>query len=79
MKSTPARLYVPEIVAHRGDAEHFPENTLPALESAVQLGSRYGEVDVQLTSDRVPVVFHDADLARVAGRPPMKNLQRNPR
>jgi glycerophosphoryl diester phosphodiesterase len=60
---------LPEIVAHRGNAAEFPENTLPALESAVQLGIRYVEFDVQLTRDHVPVVFHDADLARVAGRP----------
>lgn len=60
---------LPEIIAHRGNAAEFPENTLPALESAVQLGIRHVEFDVQLTSDHVPVVFHDADLARVAGRP----------
>lgn len=60
---------LPEIVAHRGNAAEFPENTLPALESAVELGVRYVEFDVQLTSDQVPVVFHDADLARVADRP----------
>jgi len=59
----------PEIIAHRGNAAEFPENTLPALESAVELGIRYVEFDVQLTGDQVPVVFHDADLARVAGRP----------
>jgi glycerophosphoryl diester phosphodiesterase len=59
---------LPAIIAHRGNAVEFPENTLPALESAVQLGIRYVEFDVQLTGDHVPVVFHDADLARVAGR-----------
>lgn len=60
---------LPEIIAHRGNAAEFPENTLPALASAVELGARHVEFDVQLTSDKVPVVLHDADLARVADRP----------
>jgi glycerophosphoryl diester phosphodiesterase len=60
---------LPEIVAHRGNAAEFPENTLQSLQSAVDLGLRWVEFDVQLTADRVPVVFHDSDLARVAGRP----------
>jgi glycerophosphoryl diester phosphodiesterase len=60
---------LPHLVAHRGNAADFPENTLEALESAVGLGLRYVEFDVQLTADLVPVVLHDADLTRVAGRP----------
>jgi len=60
---------LPEIVAHRGNAAEFPENTLQALESAVELGLQYIEFDVQLTADKVPVVFHDSDLERVADRP----------
>jgi glycerophosphoryl diester phosphodiesterase len=57
------------IIAHRGNAVEFPENTLEALASAVELGVRFLEFDVQLTGDLVPVLMHDADLARVAGRP----------
>lgn len=60
---------LPEIIAHRGNASEFPENTLEALESAVSLGVRYVEFDVQLTADRVPVLLHDSDLERVADRP----------
>jgi glycerophosphoryl diester phosphodiesterase len=60
---------LPEIIAHRGNAAEFPENTLQALESAVSLGLRHVEFDVQLTADLVPVLMHDADLARVGGRP----------
>ena len=59
---------LPEIVAHRGNAGEYPENTLQALSSAVDLGVRYLEFDVQLTADKVPVVFHDSTLQRVAGR-----------
>jgi glycerophosphoryl diester phosphodiesterase len=60
---------LPEIVAHRGNAAEFPENTLQALESAVEHGLKYLEFDVQLTADKVPVVFHDSDLERVGDRP----------
>jgi glycerophosphoryl diester phosphodiesterase len=64
LKPPPARPDVPEIVAHRGDAEHFPENTLPALEAAWRLGLRYAEFDVQLSADLVPYLIHDASLER---------------
>lgn len=57
---------LPEIIAHRGNAAEFPENTLQALTSAVELGIRYVEFDVQLTADKVPVAFHDSGLERVA-------------
>jgi glycerophosphoryl diester phosphodiesterase len=60
---------LPEIIAHRGNAAEFPENTLQALASAVGLGVKYVEFDVQLTADKVPVLMHDADLERVADRP----------
>jgi len=66
---TTPREPLPEIIAHRGNAAEMPENTLPALQSAVDLGLRHVEFDVQLTADRVPVVIHDADLGRVGGRP----------
>ena len=64
MKPAPARPDEPEIVAHRGDAEHFPENSLPGLEAAWRLGLRYAEFDVQLSADGVPYVIHDARLDR---------------
>jgi glycerophosphoryl diester phosphodiesterase len=64
-----AHANLPEIIAHRGNAAEFPENTLQGLESAVSLGLRHLEFDVQLTADFVPVLMHDADLARVGGRP----------
>jgi glycerophosphoryl diester phosphodiesterase len=59
---------LPRLVAHRGNAVEFPENTLPALESAVSLGVKYVEFDVQLTRDGTPVMLHDADLRRVGDR-----------
>ncbi len=47
-----------EIVAHRGDAELYPENSLPAFERAIELGADAVELDARLTADHVPVVYH---------------------
>jgi glycerophosphoryl diester phosphodiesterase len=55
------------LVAHRGNAREFPENTLPALRSAIDLGVRFLEFDVQLSTDGVPMVIHDHELMRTAG------------
>jgi glycerophosphoryl diester phosphodiesterase len=60
---------LPAIIAHRGNAGEWPENTLQSLQSAVDLGVRHLEFDVQLTQDKVPVLLHDADFRRVGGRP----------
>lgn len=57
----------PQLVAHRGYALHYPENTLLALRKAVQAGARFIEFDIQLTADGVPVLLHDATLQRMAG------------
>jgi len=56
------------LVAHRGDAREFPENTLPAFTSALNLGVRFLELDVHLSADGIPVVIHDHQLARTTGR-----------
>src|SRR5436190_16478043 len=60
---------LPELVAHRGYRLHYPENTLPAVEAALRAGARFVEIDVQLSRDRVPMVFHDDTLMRVCGVP----------
>lgn len=65
----PAQHRFIHLIAHRGNARDFPENTLPALQSAVELGVRFLEFDVQLSADGVPVVIHDHELARTAGVP----------
>jgi glycerophosphoryl diester phosphodiesterase len=63
----------PAIHAHRGGpvlagVPAFPEETMPAFRNAAREGY-WLELDAKLTSDGVPVVFHDATLDRVAGRP----------
>lgn len=46
------------ITAHRGVHTTLAENTLAAFESAIELGVDAVELDVRLTSDLVPVVYH---------------------
>jgi glycerophosphoryl diester phosphodiesterase len=54
-------------IAHRGlHDEIIPENSIPAFEAAIAAGCSI-EIDVQLTKDRVAVVFHDDILQRVTG------------
>lgn len=59
----------PVFVAHRGYAAAYPENTLLALDAAWQCGAKFVEVDIQLSSDHVPVLFHDRDLQRLCQQP----------
>jgi glycerophosphoryl diester phosphodiesterase len=59
----------PTLVAHRGYAACYPENSLEGLRAAVDAGARWLEFDVQMSADGVPVLLHDATLQRTAGRP----------
>jgi glycerophosphoryl diester phosphodiesterase len=59
---------IPKLVAHRGWPRRYPENTLIAVAAALAGGAEFVEVDVQLSADGVPVLYHDADLLRVSGR-----------
>lgn len=56
--------------AHRGlhdNGTDAPENSMKAFRKAVKAG--YGiELDVQLSKDRIPVVFHDFTLERACGK-----------
>ena len=57
--------------AHRGlhdDSKNIPENSEAAFRAAAERG--YGvEIDVRMTSDDEPVVFHDDDLDRMCESP----------
>lgn len=58
---------VKDILSHRGMFnDKYPENTLGAFQNAVD--NHYGcELDVQMTTDGVLVVFHDYDMERLCG------------
>ncbi len=55
------------LIAHRGDNIHFPENTLIAIEAALKVGALAFEFDVQMNADHSLVAFHDADFLRMNG------------
>ena len=58
-----------DVTAHRGSSAAAPENTLAAIRRAIDDGADYAEIDVQLTSDGVVVVAHDADMMRIGKSP----------
>ena len=58
----------PLFIAHRGASAEAPENTLAAFRRALAVGVDGIELDVQVTRDGVPIVFHDATLVRLIGR-----------
>ena len=57
----------PFITAHRGCSQLAPENTMPAIELAIQMQADFVEIDVQETQDHSLVVIHDSQLSRLAG------------
>ncbi len=60
---------MPWTIAHRGASAEFPENTAAAFEAALRSPIDGIELDLQLSRDEVPVVYHDRTLAKVgAGR-----------
>lgn len=52
----------PLIIAHRGGRKEWPENTLEAFQQVAKI-TDYIELDVQVTKDGIPVVFHGQDLS----------------
>ncbi len=64
------------IIAHRGggrtaDRMHVSENSLEMLRYSDYLGAQGVEIDVRLTKDKMPILYHDADLN-------MRLLQKTP-
>ena len=55
------------VIAHRGASRDRPENTLAAFDEALRQGADGIELDVQLTRDGVPVVYHDRTLVKAGG------------
>ncbi len=59
----------PLVIAHRGASAERVENTVEAFGRARELGADGVELDVMRCGTGEVVVFHDDDLARLAGRP----------
>lgn len=51
-------------IAHRGASRVAPENTLPAIRAALELGAEFIELDVRETADGIAVLMHDATVDR---------------
>lgn len=52
------------VIAHRGARAFAPENTIEAFDKSFVIGADAVELDVQLSADGVPFLWHDSDLRR---------------
>lgn len=55
------------VTSHRGYSYNYPENTLVAIERAIEVYTDYVEVDVRVTLDDEFVLLHDDNLRRTTG------------
>ncbi len=56
------------VTAHRGNSGDFPENTLPAFKSGIEVGADWIELDILRTKDGKLVVIHDKSTERVGDK-----------
>lgn len=57
-------LKLAKVIGHRGAAAYAPENTLEGIHTAADMGVDWVELDVKLTKDDIPIIFHDEELSR---------------
>lgn len=55
-------------IGHRGAKGHLPENTLASFEKAIAFGVDMIELDVRLSSDKIPMVIHDETIDRTTSK-----------
>ena len=53
------------LIGHRGEPEHYPENSLAGFRAVLDAGARYIETDVQITADGVAILSHDPTLLKI--------------
>ena len=64
-----------ENIAYRGASGLAPENTLRACDIALRKGATMVDLNVRLSSDGIPVLFHDEEVGRKTnGRGPVSSL-----
>ena len=59
------RLHKPYVIGHRGSG-YAIENTFEAVEKANDYGSDFAEIDIQLSKDGIPIVYHDTTMTRLS-------------
>lgn len=64
----------PLIIGHRGAAAEAPENTLASVKKAFEIGVDFVEIDVRLSRDGIPFLFHDLTTCRTAIHAKKHNL-----
>jgi glycerophosphoryl diester phosphodiesterase len=57
---------IPLIIAHRGFSDEAPENSIVSFQKAIEAKCDMIELDVRLSSDSIPVIFHDRRLQRTS-------------
>jgi glycerophosphoryl diester phosphodiesterase len=57
---------VPLIIAHRGFSDEAPENSVASFQKAIEAKCDMLELDVRLSSDNIPIIFHDRRLQRTS-------------
>ncbi len=63
------------VIGHRGDSAHFPENTIPSFDRAVELGADAIEFDLRVSRDGEVVIIHDPTVDRTTdGAGPVNSL-----
>ncbi|CAN5491667.1 hypothetical protein BH11BAC1_BH11BAC1_28250 [soil metagenome] len=55
------------LFAHRGIGNYFSENSEAGFQAAAEAGFKAIETDIHLSSDDVPVIFHDDNCKRLLG------------
>lgn len=62
---------------HRGARNLRPENTIPAMEAALDSLMTTLEMDIGITRDQVPVLYHDRDFQGALPGEPPKSRRKN--
>lgn len=63
------------VIAHRGASGVAPENTLRAIALAAEQGAAWVELDVMLTADQLPIIFHDTAVIKDKTWQQLQNFQ----
>ena len=52
------------VAAHRAAHLNHPENSIPAIKAAIEMGVDILELDVKVTKDSIPILMHDRTIDR---------------